>query len=70
MTKRKAIFTTVLLAIAMLSILMICLFIRIEHISVGQTILYVAGFRYIIDRLCDFCGWLMKKKKRKLNHVR
>jgi hypothetical protein len=70
MTKRKAIFTTALLATAILAILTICLFIRIEHISIGQAILYVAGFRYIIDRLCDFCGWLMKKKKRKLNRVR
>lgn len=61
MTKGKAILCTILLSIVVAAALTGCLFIRSKYVNLGQVVLNAAGFKYIIDRICSFGDWLMKK---------
>lgn len=62
MTKGKAILCTILLTIVMTVVLIACCCIKNEYTSLGQVILNAVGFKYIIDKICDFGDWLMKSK--------
>lgn len=61
MTRGKAILCTILFAIVVFATLIGCLFIGNENVNLGMIIVSTCGARYIVNKICDFGVWLMKK---------